>query len=48
LKLNQDSFSNLQEKIENEYLQEIDFSDVSISFEVVNDLRKDFSFILPN
>ena len=48
LKLNQDSFSNLQEKIENEYHQEIDFSDVSISFEVVNDLRKDFSFILPN
>ena len=29
-------------------LQEIDFSDVSISFEVVNDLRKDFKFILPN
>ena len=37
-----------QLELENEYLQEIDFSDVSISFEVVNDLRKDFSFILPN
>lgn len=48
LKTNQDSFANLQAKIEDEYLQEIDFSDVSISFEVVNDLRKDFKFILPN
>ena len=47
LKTNQDSFANLQAKIEDEYLQEIDFSDVSISFEVVNDLRKDFKSFSP-
>ena len=48
LKLNQDSLANLQAKIENEYLHEIEFSDVGISFEVVHNLRMDFNFIFLN